>query len=188
MKIGIISDTHGSVAAWKQAMDGPFLDVDMIFHAGDLLYHGARNPFPFGYHTARLADLLNSCPVPLVIARGNCDSAVDQTVLNYPIHAPMAFVQMEGLRYCIMHGDHGTLQDQLQTAHRFRADFLVTGHTHIRNLKRENDIVHINPGSAALPKDHLNGSVAVVDTLQKTVVIIDLENGEELAALGYGGS
>ncbi len=184
MKIGVISDTHGSASAWRQAMDGPFNDVDFIFHAGDVLYHGARNPFPFGYQTGELADLLNSSPVPLLIAEGNCDSAVDKVVLNYPIQ-PLVFSQLEGVRFCVVHGDQGGMADFLRTAHRYRADFLITGHSHIRRLQRENHVVHLNPGSAALPKDHINGSVGVIDTLQRWVNIIDLETGEILSTLEF---
>ena len=35
MKIGVISDTHGSLTAWQQALAGPFADVDFIIHTGD---------------------------------------------------------------------------------------------------------------------------------------------------------
>ncbi|MBN2331529.1 MAG: phosphodiesterase [Deltaproteobacteria bacterium] len=184
MKIGVISDTHGSASAWQQAVNGPFNDVDFVFHAGDVLYHGSRNPFPFGYQTSELADLLNSSPVPMLIAKGNCDSDVDQTVLNYPLQ-PVVFAQLEGVRFCVMHGDSGGLADLLRQGHRFQADFLITGHSHIRRLAKENSLIHINPGSAALPKDHINGSVAVVDSLQRTVAIIDLETGESLQHLTF---
>ena len=44
MKIGIISDTHGCHERWSLAYDKYFKDADMIIHAGDVLYHGPRNP------------------------------------------------------------------------------------------------------------------------------------------------
>jgi len=59
MKIGVISDTHGSLTAWQQVLSGPFQDVDLILHAGDVLYHGPRNPLPEGYQPGQLAEAIN---------------------------------------------------------------------------------------------------------------------------------
>ncbi|NLU43022.1 MAG: phosphodiesterase, partial [Firmicutes bacterium] len=42
MRIGVISDTHGSVTAWRKAYDQVLRSADLIVHAGDLLYHGPR--------------------------------------------------------------------------------------------------------------------------------------------------
>jgi len=78
MRIGFISDTHGGLAGWQEAMAGPFAEADLIIHCGDLLYHGPRNPMPKGYDPAALAQAMNASPAPLLIARGNCDSDVDQ--------------------------------------------------------------------------------------------------------------
>ena len=39
MRVGIISDTHGGLKAWEEAIKGPFEGVELILHAGDLLYH-----------------------------------------------------------------------------------------------------------------------------------------------------
>ena len=42
MKIGVISDTHGSLAAWKTAYEKYLKDTDLILHCGDVLYHGPQ--------------------------------------------------------------------------------------------------------------------------------------------------
>ena len=83
MKIGIISDTHGCHERFSLAFDKYFKDADMIIHAGDVLYHGPRNPMLSNYNPAKLAEKLNSCSMPVVICRGNCDSEVDQMVLDF---------------------------------------------------------------------------------------------------------
>ena len=88
MKIGIISDTHGHEMAWADAYEKYFQDADMILHAGDVLYHGPRNPRKADYNPAGLVSRINSCPVPVVIAKGNCDSDVDASCLERPILAP----------------------------------------------------------------------------------------------------
>ena len=92
MKIGVISDTHGHEMRWAKAYEKFFKDADMILHAGDVLYHGPRNPMLEDYNPAGLAQRINDCPIPVVIAKGNCDSEVDQMVIALPIQAPYAYV------------------------------------------------------------------------------------------------
>ena len=42
MKIGVISDTHGSLENTRKALD-ILKECDTILHLGDVLYHGPRN-------------------------------------------------------------------------------------------------------------------------------------------------
>ena len=76
-------------------------DID----TGDVLYHGPRNPMKADYNPAGLVARINSCPVPVVIAQGNCDSSVDASCIELPIEAPYAYVVWEGLRIVVTHGD-----------------------------------------------------------------------------------
>ena len=55
MKIGVISDTHGSLYFFEMAMSY-LKDCDKIIHAGDILYHGPRNDIPGGYNPKELAE------------------------------------------------------------------------------------------------------------------------------------
>ena len=96
MKIGIISDTHGHEMAWTKAYEKQFKDAAMILHAGDVLYHGPRNPMKEDYNPAGLVQKLNECPVPVIIVKGNCDSAVDASCIELPLLAPYAYVAAEG--------------------------------------------------------------------------------------------
>ena len=104
MKIGIISDTHGHEMAWANACERFFKGADLILHAGDVLYHGPRNPMKADYNPAGLVARINSCDIPVVIAKGNCDSSVDASCLDLPIEAPYAYVVWEGLRIVVTHG------------------------------------------------------------------------------------
>lgn len=152
MKIGVVSDTHGNVLAWKKLMDGPFAGAELILHAGDVLYHGPRNPMAEGYNPGLLAEALNSSRVPILIARGNCDSRVDQAVVDWPIMSPYVFTEISGLRIIVCHGDSLGRDGMLAMARRFRAGMVISGHTHIPLLEREEGIVLLNPGSPSLPK------------------------------------
>jgi len=42
MRIGLLSDTHGDLDAFKQAYE-IIKDTDLIIHSGDLFYHGLFN-------------------------------------------------------------------------------------------------------------------------------------------------
>ena len=151
-KIGVISDTHGDVSGWQQCMRTIFREADFIIHAGDLLYHGPKNPMVEGYDPAALAEAINAAPVPVVIARGNCDSPVDQLVIEAPIQAPYAFVQLGDLRIVAHHGDGLSDEERHRFAASWKLDVFVTAHTHIRELLRRGDTIFLNPGSPAIPK------------------------------------
>ena len=45
MKIGVLSDTHGSLFYFEKALEC-LSDCDVLLHAGDVLYHGPRNDLP----------------------------------------------------------------------------------------------------------------------------------------------
>ena len=55
MKIGIISDTHGSATAWSMAYEKYLMHTEQILHAGDVLYHGPRNQISDVYCPSLLA-------------------------------------------------------------------------------------------------------------------------------------
>ena len=153
MKIGIISDTHGHEMAWQKAWEKQFQNADMILHAGDILYHGPRNPMKEDYNPAGLVQRINTCPVPVIIARGNCDSSVDASCLELPVEAPYAYVVAEGLRIIITHGD--TVMSDAEKdamARHLRADLFISGHIHTTVLEKRGQTVFLNPGSAALSK------------------------------------
>lgn len=179
MRIGVISDTHGSVDAWSQAQ-AVFRDVELIVHAGDLLYHGPRNPLPESYDPGALAALINEAPVPVVIARGNCDAEVDQLMVEWPLQAPYAFIQINDLRILVNHGQGLTSHQMLKQAQRYRANMLIFGHSHLPVLSFSANVLMLNPGSPALPKDdQKTASVAVID--DDRVRLIALEGNRVLA-------
>ena len=188
MKLGVISDTHGDLAGWRQALEGPFRGADLILHAGDVLYHGPKNPLVQGYDPPRLAEAINACPIPVIIARGNCDSPVDQLVLEPPIQAPYALVQFEGLRVLANHGDELSREEMAEQAHRYRAAVLVFGHTHIPELEKAGQVILLNPGSPSIPKPSPGGkaqpTVAVIEA--GMVRILGLKEGVVLKEMGLG--
>lgn len=183
MKIGIISDTHGHEGAWQTAFDKAFYDADMILHAGDVLYHGPRNPMKADYNPAGLVEKINSCPVPVVIAKGNCDSSVDASCLELPIEAPYAYVVYEGLRIIVTHGDAVmTDAEKDKLAAHLKADLFISGHVHVTVLEKRGNTVFLNPGSAALSKrEDGRNTYAVLEN--GTIKIFDIDTDEVLMQL-----
>ena len=180
MKIGIISDTHGHEGAWQTAFDKAFHDADMILHAGDVLYHGPRNPMKADYNPAGLVGKINNCPVPVIIAKGNCDSSVDASCLELPVQAPYAYVVYEGLRIIVTHGDSVmTDEEKDKMAAHLKADLFISGHIHTTVLEKRGDTVFLNPGSAALSKrEDGRNTYAVLE--DRTIRIFDIDTDEVL--------
>ena len=183
MKIGIISDTHGSADCWTMAFDKYFSTTDLIFHAGDVLYHGPRNRMTDGYGPAKLVEALAQCPVPIIAARGNCDSEVDASVLSIPLASPYAFAFVNGKRILITHGHFTeTQEEKSEMAARFKADIFISGHTHVSMLKRIGGTIFLNPGSPSLSKrEDGRSTVALMD--ENGISVCDLYTGEILDSL-----
>lgn len=163
MKLGVISDTHGSLTAWQNAYNSCFHDVDIIIHCGDVLYHGPRNPLPEGYNPQGLAKELQKIPQPIIFAKGNCDTEIDQLVLDYPLESPYAHVFTPNMKVLITHGHHW---DPAQPPSNLSKGYnlIISGHTHLPILQRTPDRILLNPGSPALPKnDPPVPTVAVID-------------------------
>ena len=183
MVYGVISDTHGSFAAWGRALEGPFSDVDRILHAGDVFYHGTRNPWPEEYDTQRLADSINGCATPISIARGNCDSEVDQMVCNIPIVSPFLVLDEPEGRIMVQHwqrGGEGELDELLE---RFGPRVFITGHTHVPEIRKSGKALILNPGSPSLTKRQDGKRTVARLEMEETVVrvcIVDVDKNQTL--------
>lgn len=163
MRIGIMSDTHGGLKAWQEVMGGVFSEVDFVLHSGDIFYHGVKNPLPEGYDTVGLAQAIAALTTPLLFCRGNCDSEVDQLVLDVPLQAPYILCQFDALRILMHHGHLWADEEVQRLSSRWKATVAVSGHTHVPRLEREGKVVFVNPGSPALPKGEGIPTVACID-------------------------
>lgn len=177
MAIGIISDTHGDVAAWEAAQV-VFQRVDYVLHAGDVLNHGVFNPILETYDPKKLAEMMNSFPTSIVFAKGNCDSEVDSYALNYPVESPYALVNLEGLSILVHHGHLIDETKARDLCKQWKVDIFVSGHNHEYKIEESDGIVLINPGSPSLPKGKGIPTVGMIKNA--TIKIIDLDNRDVL--------
>lgn len=182
MKILVISDTHGDINSWEKIKGENFYGAEIIIHAGDVLYHGPRNDLPAGYQPKKLIEEINNCPLPIIVAQGNCEAYVDQMVLNIPIQAPYAFLQLGQKRILVNHGHLLTVEEMEKQAQLYKTDFFITGHTHLPVLEKKNSTIFLNPGSTSISKrEDKRHTVALIESQQ--VKVIDLANGEAILEL-----
>ena len=83
MKILIASDLHGSREASEKlvSLDQKY-KFSKIILLGDINYSGARNIPPCDYYPIDVCKNLSLLKNKLIIIKGNCDSRVDEFVLN----------------------------------------------------------------------------------------------------------
>lgn len=161
MKLFFISDIHGSFYFLEKAMEQYKKENgDYIVILGDELYHGARNPLPEGYDPKEVAKLLNSYGDKIIAVRGNCDSEVDEMVLEFPMMATYSVIFHGGKRLFLTHGH---LYDGGNSLKLNKGDVLIYGHTHIPVAEVRDGIGYINPGSISMPKENNPNSYGVLE-------------------------
>lgn len=169
MKYFIASDIHGS-AFWCRKVLEAFekSGAEKLILLGDLLYHGPRNELPEGYDTKAVTGMLNGVKSSVLAVRGNCDSEVDQMVLEFPIMADFAWMRLNETDFFVTHGH--VYNDACEGRMPFLSDgqALLHGHIHLpvaekKQLKEGGSYYLLNPGSASLPKGGNQHSYAVLD-------------------------
>jgi len=166
MKWMIASDLHGAAPCCEALLERFETErADKLLLLGDLLYHGARNALPDRYNTLRVAELLNGIKDRILCVRGNCDSEIDQMVLEFPIMAEYAILSDAGQTIFATHG------------HRYNSacppplggiDVLLHGHTHVPACAVHGGCLYLNPGSVGIPKE---GSESGYMTLENGVAV-----------------
>lgn len=152
MKWMIASDLHGSAYDCRKMFEAYQREkADRLILLGDLLYHGPRNDLPRDYNPKKVIELLNQNRDSILCVRGNCDAEVDQMVLDFPILAEYALMELEGRTMFITHG-HRFHEGNLPPL--AEGDFLLHGHTHVPKCTDHGSYVYLNPGSVSIPKEN----------------------------------
>ena len=145
MKLMFASDIHGS-ALWCEKMILAYRaeGAEKLCLLGDILYHGPRNDLPEGHDPKGVISMLNALKEEIICVRGNCDTEVDQMVLDFPV-----------------------LADYLPPLK--RGDVLINGHTHIFRAELVNGVHCLNDGSVSLPKENNPHSYMVYQNGEFTI-------------------
>jgi len=104
--------------------------------------------------------LLNGVKDKLLCVKGNCDSEVDQMVLDFPMLAEYAVLPV-GSRLCYLTHGHNYGPDNLPPM--AKGDLLISGHIHVPVCREQDGVVLLNPGSVSLPKDGTPHSYMVLE-------------------------
>ena len=123
-RVGVVGDTHSSgiLPAWLLAGLG---GVDVILHAGDITEVAALGPL--------------EALAPVVWVKGNGDRLEGPT---------SRLLEIGGALICLMHGHVGEGRTARERARRVTgADVVVYGHSHTAEIRREDGVLLVNPGS-----------------------------------------
>ncbi len=152
MKIMIASDIHGSAYYCKKLLSAfEKENAEKLLLLGDILYHGPRNDLPREYAPKEVIAMLNPLKDKILCVRGNCDTEVDQMVLDFPVLADYAILWLDGKAVYATHGHnyHESKLPPLSTG-----DILLNGHTHVPNCTDHGTYTYMNPGSVSIPKEN----------------------------------
>ena len=175
MKLVVISDIHGSLKYTQKAIEILNKEEgDYLLILGDILYHGPRNPLPEEYNPKEVAEALNKYRHKIIAIRGNCDSEVDQMLLDFPCMGDYSIILYNNKRLFLTHGH---IYNESNMPNISEGDIMLHGHTHILGFSRKDDISIINPGSIAYPKQDnphsyglIDGDVFYIKTLEGTII------------------
>ncbi len=162
MKLMIASDIHGSAYYCHRLLEAFAREgADRLLLLGDILYHGPRNDLPRDYAPKEVIAMLNPLKDKLFCVRGNCDTEVDQMVLEFPILADCAVLPLESR---LIYATHGHRFNAACPPPLSRGDILLHGHTHIPAWEPfgEGNLC-LNPGSVSIPKENSPHSYMTLD-------------------------
>ncbi len=162
MKLMIASDIHGSAPCCRKMLEAYVREkADRLLLLGDILYHGPRNDLPEGYAPKEVIAMLNPVKKNLLCVRGNCDTEVDQMVLDFPVLADYCLLDLtdgSGNAGAVMFATHGHRYNPHHLPPLSDGDILLNGHTHIPACEEILDMdgnryQYLNPGSVSIPKE-----------------------------------
>ena len=140
MKLMIASDIHGSAYYCRKLLEAYDREkAGRMVILGDILYHGPRNDLPKEYAPKEVIAMLNPRKKDLLCVRGNCDTEVDQMVLEFPILADYGFLYEKERMIFLTHG-HVFNEKNLPMLG--KGDILLHGHTHVP-VCREHEDIHL---------------------------------------------
>lgn len=162
MKYMIASDIHGSAYYCKKMLEAYDREqAEKLVILGDILYHGPRNDLPLEYAPKTVIPLLNERKYEILAVRGNCDAEVDQMVLDFPILADYAVLNLSDGRMVYL--SHGHVYNEANLPPVRSGDVFMQGHTHVLRAEEKEGIVYLNPGSVSIPKEGNPPTYAILE-------------------------
>ena len=161
MLIGILSDTHDRPRAMRAAVE--LLrnsGAEFLIHCGDV---GAPP----------MLDHLAGIPAAFVFGNNDWDRMELQRYarqLGIDCYGNFGQLELGGKRFALLHGDDETTKRRILAEQ--SVDYLLQGHTHVRDDRRLGRIRCINPGALHRAKEK---TVALLDTETDHVTFLPVE-------------
>ncbi len=175
MKWMIASDIHGSAYYCRKLLEAYTEEgADRLLLLGDILYHGPRNDLPRDYAPKEVIALLNERKNDIYCVRGNCDTEVDQMVLEFPLMNTYEMIETDGL---VLFATHGHVYNPSSPPPFVAFDVMLNGHTHISALQNLEEFYYANPGSVSIPKGGTQNSYMTYE--DRCFVLHRLSDGAE---------
>ncbi len=161
MLIGVMSDSHDRIEAIRAAIEKFNSEsVDIVLHAGDIV-----SPF-----SVREFEKLN-CKIICVTGNNDGDPAALRKFLGRfggELRDVFFKLEVEGKRIALTHGEWPELVEALILSGEY--DVVINGHSHEASIRKQNNVLVINPGSCSYP---IVDGVVIIGS--GTVAILDLE-------------
>ncbi len=176
MKLMFASDIHGSAFYCRRMLElYKNSGAKRLVLLGDILYHGPRNDLPREYAPKEVIAMLNPLKDELLAVRGNCDTEVDQMVLEFPILADYGLLLVGETR---LYATHGHVYNENHLPPLTDGDVLIHGHTHLLEAKEitaedGRRIKILNPGSVSIPKGGNPATYALLEDGVFTILTLD---------------
>ena len=176
MKLMFASDIHGSAFYCRRMLElYKNSGAKRLVLLGDILYHGPRNDLPREYAPKEVIAMLNPLKDELLAVRGNCDTEVDQMVLEFPILADYGLLLVGETR---LYATHGHVYNENHLPPLTDGDALIHGHTHLLEAKEitaddGRRIKILNPGSVSIPKGGNPATYALLEDGVFTILTLD---------------
>ncbi len=145
--IGVLSDTHlktgDDFTLIRSIAEGPFADVDVVLHAGDI-------------HDLAVMEAI-FYPRPLHAVMGNLDSLLAMELPS------LEMLDVENVHIALVHGHNYAYPIERSLASEFRnKNAVVFGHTHVPYCRKHTDVLLFNPGSPTQPRRGNPPSVGIL--------------------------
>ena len=161
MKWMIASDIHGSAYYCRELLAAFEREgAQKLLLLGDVLYHGPRNDLPLEYAPKQVIEMLNGIKEKLLCVRGNCDTEVDQMVLDFPVLADYAIL---AIGEHVIYATHGHVYNESKLPPLQKGDILLHGHTHVPKCVEHENYLYVNPGSVSIPKENSAHSYLILE-------------------------
>jgi len=161
MKYLVASDIHGSKFYCEELIKAFTKEkADKLMLLGDILYHGPRNDLPKEYNPKEVISILNNIKEKIFCVRGNCDTEVDQMVLEFPILADYCILNVKNR---LIYATHGHKYGETNPPLLNKSDILLCGHTHVPKCVEYDNYTYMNPGSVSIPKENSHHGYMIIE-------------------------